>query len=208
MNYPDRTVNIMTRRPNVAARERILRTAFELFAKGGFESVSMERVAARAGLKKANLFHYYPTKESLGVAVMDEAARRYADGVRAVFSDDEQDPVAAVRLLFARGAAGARRDCGDGCFIGRMAQDVDERNAELRRCVADCVRDWRAEIERFLGVWKKRGYFRGRFSPLEAADAVLALYEGALVIAKALDDPAPIEHAERAAVTVIVAWRG
>jgi len=197
----------MTRRPNVAAREKILRTAYELFARGGFESVSMDRVAARAGLKKANLFHYYPTKEALGVAVMEEAARRYSDGVRAIFADDEQDPVTAVRLLFTRGTAGARGDCDRGCFIGRMANDVDERNVEMRRSVEECVGGWRAEIERFLGGWKKRGYFRGGFRAQEAADAVLALYEGGLLISKALGDPAPTLHAERAAVTVIVAWR-
>jgi TetR/AcrR family transcriptional repressor of nem operon len=198
----------MTRRINVAAREKILRTAYELFARGGFESVSMDRVAARAGLKKANLFHYYPTKEALGVAVMAEAARRYSDGVRAIFADDAQDPVSAVRELFARGNPDARRDCGRGCFIGRMAQDVDEENEALRGAVSDCVAEWRAEIERFFAGWKKRGYFRDRFRAVEAADAVLALYEGGLLISKALGDPAPAEHAERAAVTVIVSWKG
>jgi TetR/AcrR family transcriptional repressor of nem operon len=197
----------MTRRPNVEAREKILQTAFELFARGGFESVSMERVAGRAGLKKANLFHYYPTKEALGVAVMKEASRRYADRVRAIFADDDQDPVRAVRLLFTAVAADERRDCGGGCFIGRMAQDIEECNPEMRRSVTGCVEEWRAEIERFLSAWKRRGYFRGGFRPLEAADAVLALYEGGLLIAKALGDAGPAEHAERAAVTVIVSWR-
>ena len=197
----------MTRRPNVAAREKILRTAFELFARSGFESVSMESVAARAGLKKANLFHYYRSKEALGVAVMKEASRRYADGVRAIFADDEQDPVTAVRLLFARATAGARKDCGGGCFIGRMAQDIDECAPEMRRSVTGCVQEWRAEIERFLACWKKKGYFRASFRPAETADAVLALYEGGLLIAKALGDPAPAEHAERAAATVIASWR-
>jgi len=198
----------MTRRPNTEAREKILRTAYELFARGGFESVSMERVAARAGLKKANLFHYYPSKDALGVAVMKEASRRYADGVRAIFADDAQDPVTAVRLLFTRATAGERRECGGGCFIGRMAQDIDECNPEMRRSVTGCVEEWRAEIERFLSGWKKKGYFRASFRPQETADAVLALYEGGLLIAKALGDQGPVEHAERAAVTVIVSWRG
>jgi len=189
----------MTRRPNTEAREKILRTAYELFARGGFESVSMERVAARAGLKKANLFHYYPSKDALGVAVMKEASRRYAHGVRAIFADDAQDPVTAVRLLFTRAG---------GCFIGRMAQDIDECNPEMRRSVTGCVEEWRAEIERFLSGWKKKGYFRASFRPQETADAVLALYEGGLLIAKALGDQGPVEHAERAAVTVIVSWRG
>ncbi len=197
----------MTRRPNVEAREKILRTAYELFARRGYEAVSMERVAARAGIKKANLFYYYPTKEALGVAVMKAASRRYADGVRAIFADETQDPVTAVRLLFTAATAGARRDCGGGCFIGRMTTDLDEDNHAMRRSVTGCVEQWRADIERFLSRWKKRGYFRAAFRPMEAADAVLALYEGGLLIAKAVGTPAPAEHAEHAAVMVIVGLR-
>src|SRR5580704_17872534 len=123
----------MTRRPNTEARTRILETAYELYASGGFEAVSMDRVAEKAGLKKANLFHYYRTKDALGAAVLEEAARRHAEGMRALFADRTQDPVTAVRGLFDRGTAGMRKDCSSGCFIGKMGQELDERNAQMRR---------------------------------------------------------------------------
>lgn len=197
----------MTRRPNTVARERILRTAYELFAGGGFEAVSMDRVAEKAGLKKANLFHYYPTKEALGVAVIDEAARRQGAGVRELFRDDEQDPVTAVRGLFERGTAGMREDCGRGCFIGKMSQELDERNAKMRRKLAQCLADWRTELARFLGAWKKKGYFRAGFRPEEAADGVLALYEGSLLLAKATGDAETVEHARRTATAALTAWK-
>lgn len=88
-----------------------------------------------------------------------------------------------------------------------MTVDLDDGNAAMRRSVTGCVQEWRAEIERFLSSWKRRGYFRPSFRPMEAADAVLALYEGGLLIAKAVGGPVPAEHAERAAVTVIISWR-
>ena len=60
---------------NVGARQRILEAARKLFHERGLRGVSMEDVAGAAGIKKANLFHYYPTKESLELAVLDQAAR-------------------------------------------------------------------------------------------------------------------------------------
>lgn len=197
----------MTRARNDDARRNILAVAQELFTQGGYEAVSMDKVAAAAGLKKANLFHYYRSKEALGAAVMEEAARRHAEGVRAIFADVDSDPVTAVRLLFSRGSAGLRKDCGRACFIGRMAQDVDEEHVVMRRRLAACVAEWREEVAGFLDGWKRRGYFRGSFKALEAADAVIALYEGGLLLARATGRPEPAEHAERGAVTIIVAWK-
>jgi TetR/AcrR family transcriptional repressor of nem operon len=197
----------MTRRPNTAARTKILETAYELYASGGFEAVSMERVAEKAGLKKANLFHYYPTKDALGAAVIEEAARRHAEGMRALFADGTQDPVTVVRSLFERGTAGIRKDCSRGCFIGKMGQEIDERNVQMRRMLETCLTGWRGDIAAFLDGWRKKGYFRTGFKPAEAADGILALYEGGLLIAKVAGDDAPVEHARRAAVTVIEAWK-
>ena len=65
----------MSRRPNIELREKILCSAHRLIYKSGFKGVSMEDIAEAAGIKKANLFHYYPTKEALGLAVFDFAVQ-------------------------------------------------------------------------------------------------------------------------------------
>jgi AcrR family transcriptional regulator len=44
-------------------RAEIIRVAFELFAKSGYETVSMDSVAAAAGVSRATLFNYFPQKE-------------------------------------------------------------------------------------------------------------------------------------------------
>jgi len=198
----------MTRRPNNEAREKILKAAHALFASGGYEAASMDKVAAAAGLKKANLFHYYRTKDALGAAVIAEAARRSAEGMRELFSDQSQDPVTVVRMLFDRGTSGMRKDCAQGCFIGKMGQEIDESNAALRRQLSTCLARWRGDVTSYLDGWRKRGYFRAGFKAGEAADAVLALYEGGILIAKVTDDETALDNARRAATTVISSWKG
>jgi TetR/AcrR family transcriptional repressor of nem operon len=198
----------MTRRLNVEARQRILRTAYELFASEGYEAVSMERVADALGMKKATLFYYYPSKEALGKAVVQAAARRYAEGIRAVFSDPRRDPADAVRSLFDYGFASGRKDCSRGCFIGKMGQELSERHLEMRRSVSDCMREWRRELALYLGAWKRRGYFRQGFSAPETADGILSLYEGGVLLARVVQEEAPVEHARRVAVRIVVSWRG
>jgi AcrR family transcriptional regulator len=54
-------------------RAEILHAAFELFAKHGYESVSMDTIAAAAGVSRATLFNYFPQKELM---LRDIAAAR------------------------------------------------------------------------------------------------------------------------------------
>ena len=46
-------------------RADIVRVAFELFGRHGYENVSMDTVARTAGVARATLFNYFPQKELL-----------------------------------------------------------------------------------------------------------------------------------------------
>lgn len=53
-------------------RRRIIDTAMELAAEGGYEAVQMREVAARADVALGTLYRYFPSKEQLLVAAMSE----------------------------------------------------------------------------------------------------------------------------------------
>ena len=48
-----------------ARREQILEAALRAFSGGGFAETTMDQVAADAGLSKACLYTYFPTKDAL-----------------------------------------------------------------------------------------------------------------------------------------------
>ncbi|MFD1197211.1 TetR/AcrR family transcriptional regulator [Brucella gallinifaecis] len=56
----------------VSSRERILRAAVELAQEVGPAHISLEAVAARAGLSKGGLLYSFPTKAKLLEAVVEE----------------------------------------------------------------------------------------------------------------------------------------
>lgn len=56
----------------------ILKAATTLFADEGFEGASVAAIADKAGVCKANVFHHFPSKEALYLAVMKEAAAAHA----------------------------------------------------------------------------------------------------------------------------------
>ena len=54
-----------------SSREKILEVAEARFAQRGFAGVGMREVALAAGLGKSSLFHHFPTKVELYVAVIE-----------------------------------------------------------------------------------------------------------------------------------------
>lgn len=66
-------------RPRSSAADRaILSATLELLDKVGFETMSMEGVAARAGVAKTTVYRRWPSKEALVVAAIQQLQSRVA----------------------------------------------------------------------------------------------------------------------------------
>src|SRR5262245_29664639 len=94
----------MTAQPNPARRERILHEGQQLFFAQGLRGVSMDEVASAAGVKKANVFHYFPSKEALELAVLERFSSDLRERLAAQFAATGDDPIDAVARMFEEAA--------------------------------------------------------------------------------------------------------
>ena len=198
----------MTRKLNLEARRHILEVARELFLERGLKGVSMDDVAGAAGIKKANLFHYYPSKECLELAVLDLAAGEMREQVQEQLSAKGRDPVGAVASMFEQAGRGMReRRCRGGCFLGNVAQEASDLNETIRVRVSEFLCYWTDQLAGFLDRGRASGYFRPELEPRTAAEAILALFEGALLFSKASRRADPLESSKRMAVAYLEGFR-
>ncbi|GGF02958.1 TetR family transcriptional regulator C-terminal domain-containing protein [Stappia taiwanensis] len=78
-----------------AENERaILAAAEEVFAESGFRGATTGMIAERAGLPKANLHYYFPTKEALYRKVVEHIFTIWLDAANSF--DENDDPVEAL----------------------------------------------------------------------------------------------------------------
>jgi AcrR family transcriptional regulator len=59
---PDRVATLRERQ-RLATKSEIVRIAFSLFVQLGYDVVSIERIAAEAGISRATFFNYFPRKD-------------------------------------------------------------------------------------------------------------------------------------------------
>ena len=185
----------MSRRPNTEARGKILKAAFDLLGERGFNTISMDDVAAAAGMKKANLFHYFPSKEALGLALFDYAA----DMMRADMATQlaaKKDPIKKVEGMFIALAKGmTERRCKGGCSIGSLALELSDQYEKVRQRIAAYLKEWTGQVAGTLEEAKTEGYFRPELKCKQSAEAILSLFEGATLFCKARKEVEPLENA-------------
>jgi AcrR family transcriptional regulator len=90
----------MTRRGE-ALREHILDTAKLAFLEAGFERTSMDAIAARAETSKRSLYAYFPTKDTLFLAVVERVRALFGERMRTP-ADYSEEPSEAIVLYCGR----------------------------------------------------------------------------------------------------------
>jgi len=60
-------------------RRRLLELGADLFARFSYDELSMARIAREAGISKALLYHYFPSKQAYFVATLEQAAAELAE---------------------------------------------------------------------------------------------------------------------------------
>jgi AcrR family transcriptional regulator len=88
-------------RPRTIAPHHIAAVALELFTARDFDAVSMDDVAAAAGVSRRSVFRLFPTKGSLVWGGFDEFIERVATALRALPADVDGDTAVCAALVTA-----------------------------------------------------------------------------------------------------------
>ncbi|MFI5350277.1 MAG: TetR/AcrR family transcriptional regulator [Elusimicrobiota bacterium] len=178
----------MGRKPDTAVRERILQQAEHVIHLKGYNSACMEEIAKAAGMTKANLFHHYGSKSQLGLAVLDfkidEFRKRRVEPLCT-----QAAPEAAVERMFSEGAAFFDGiGCKGGCFVGNIALEMSDCDEAFRERVGKLFAEWAGGMAACLERCKKSGYFGPELDSKAAAEAIVAMYEGAIMLTRSQRD--------------------
>ena len=145
-------------------RERILESAFAVFAKRGFEPVTVAEVAERAGVSRATVFVYFPSKHALVDAITGGVMAYYQGMLDRALELAETPVPTLIRALFDQMAEGIEpyRELNRGVFReivklqvgledGSMAESAGGEAADLLTKLLFRGQE-RGELRRSLGI--------------------------------------------------------
>ncbi|MEK7859699.1 MAG: TetR family transcriptional regulator C-terminal domain-containing protein [Elusimicrobiota bacterium] len=193
----------MGRKPDLKVRELILQQAEHLIHLQGYHSTCMDDIAKNSGMTKANLFHHYGSKEELGLAVLDLKMACYRKShVEPLCA--QGDVAEAVFKMFADAAKFYDGNgCKAGCFVGNIALEMSDINEAFRLKVSEFFSQWAKGIAGCLSRCQDAGHFDANLDPRSSAEAILALYEGAIMLARTRRDAAVFKRVGKIARSLL-----
>lgn len=178
---------------NSATRQRIVMTALELFYVKGYNSTSISDILSRSQVHSGSLYHFFPGKQDLLVAVLEF----YRDGIKENLLDVAwarvDDPIERIFALLNGYRTGLlMSDFAHGCPIGNLALELSEPDPRIRELLQVNFENWIAAVEHCLVE-------AGSRLPPDAdrhalAEFVLTTMEGAIMQARTARDIAVFDR--------------
>lgn len=166
----------------------------ELFWEKGYQSTSMAELFTRADVNTGSLYHFFPGKQDVLVAVL----AAYRDGIGAMLLEPAwngvDDPIERIFALLARyRELIVQTRCTYGCPIGSIALELHEPDPVVRELLAANFSAWSAAVHEQLEAAGSR--LPAGTDRRALAEFVLTTMEGAVMLTRTHRDVAYFDRA-------------
>jgi AcrR family transcriptional regulator len=191
--------DIISSVPKERVRDRIMKTASDLFYRHGIHAVGVDTIATEAGTNKMSFYRNFASKDELvaeylrgeereGLAWWDETIAKHAG-----------NPRLQVESLFDMLVENNCEEDSRGCALANAAVEITEPNHPARPVIEKYKADMR---ERF----RKLAREMGAREPNALGDSLMLLWEGAYVARVTMGIQGPVQGAGKAARALIAAY--
>ena len=136
----------------VATRERLLKTAFQLFHEQGYHATGVATILREAGVNAGSMYHHFSSKDDLLLEVLEFALDYLEPMVMGPAEAAAVDPLERVFVLLNQYREWiAANQCRMGCPIGNLALEVSDGNPEARELIHRNFENWAERVQGWLG---------------------------------------------------------
>lgn len=164
-------------------RDHILKASRKILVKQGFHNTSVSEIISATGVKKGNLYYHFPSKEDLGLAVLEDAKEEFFRFLNKSLSGT--DPVDKIinscRAIFNEQK---KNNFVGGCLFGNTALEMTDSNPKFASVIQEVFNRWTKELETLLLEALESEQLNSRISPKLMAKTVVATVEGAIMMSR------------------------
>ena len=178
-----------------APREKLFRAAARLFYRHGYRAIGVDTLAAESGIGKMTLYRYYPSKDDLVVAYLQDSNDIFWDNFEQITKDATTPREKLLRFFGALQDYVINPACY-GCPFLNMATEYPEMDHPGHRVAIQHKQSVRA---RFGQLARQAG----ARNPEALADQLFLLMDGAYMSSRMFGAGNPASHLAGAAKAVI-----
>jgi AcrR family transcriptional regulator len=162
--------------------EKILSTARRLFVKQGFTATSIRQVAESAGIGKATIYHHFPDKRAIVMALLQRNITRMQDALQLVRA--ENDPRQRIQVA-AKTSIGFLFESADILQIAR--REIPGGRDQMQGGYNKFFEEYMALLIDAIQRGIEQGIFRA-VDPVNAARALMTMIQGTFAMAYLMNE--------------------
>jgi len=185
----------VTREQAAENREKIVAVAGKLFREKGFDGIGVADLMQAAGFTHGGFYGHFKSKDDLAAQACRRAFARSAENWTAL-AESADDPLNAIYRQY---VSERHRDApGKGCVFATLGPDAARQSRPIRQAFT-------AGLESLVAMLTKLAPGRSAAAKRRTALSTMAEMVGAIVLARAVDDPALSKEIIDAAVSDLTA---
>lgn len=170
-------------------KKRLRRTAAELFRRQGYHGTGVNQILDESGAPAGSLYFHFPGgKTELAIEAVTAAGSEIGSGIEYLLESGDDVAEAVERVVDYLASDLRDSEYEHGCPVGTVALDVASTSEPIRLACRTIFDDWTAKIASRL---QRAGW--GKKAARDEALVIVALIEGALLLARARRDTEPLK---------------
>ena len=179
-------------RPNV--REKLVQAGLDQFHRAGFNGSSVEDITELAGVPKGSFYNHFKGKEDLAAEVVERYVEQYAT-LLATLRDTAVPPVKRLKRYFTAMSEGfLEAGHKKGCLLGNFSSEMADHSEPVRLRLQAAFDNWVKVIANVVKEAQEAGEVDTKVKPEQLAGVLLSAFEGALLRARAANDPKALKE--------------
>jgi TetR/AcrR family transcriptional repressor of nem operon len=177
------------------AKERLIEAAITIIFANSYGNVSVDELCLQAGVTKSSFYHFFTSKRDLVLAALEDYWQSFEQTILTRTFNKRLPPQEQILYFFdltmekqlqRLATSGSIR----GCPIGNMTLEMSTQDSLIRERVEQIFQRWLTYFERMLNEAKEQGLVPITLDTTITAQALLAYFEGVMLLAKGRNDPA------------------
>jgi TetR/AcrR family transcriptional repressor of nem operon len=178
-------------------RDRIVEVAAELFWKHSYQGVNTHTISEAAGVNKATLYRYFPSKDDLALATIDNYCDRTVAYVFEGSFQATDDPLERLAEIYQRVYQTAQHNfsqdgCSPGCPFVNLAVEMATANPTIRDRIDQCFQRFGHYYRQIVRAVQEQKISPQDLDEDQAVKALINIMNGAMVASKVRNQPKEI----------------
>ncbi|MCO6044185.1 TetR/AcrR family transcriptional regulator [Aeoliella sp. ICT_H6.2] len=179
----------------IDTRQRIIEAATRAMIEKSYNGVGLNEILSSAGVPKGSFYHFFKSKEQLGIAVVEKATADKCKRLREHYSNRNLAPLARLQGLFQE----VRADIVEGnvrseCVMCKLALEQAALSDLMRVAIRSGYDQFRALTAQVLREAQSEGEIDANLDAESLSDFLTVSFQGAMIRVEIDNELKPVDN--------------